>query len=201
MRAQRWAAGALLIAVMSIYSPDVSAQVLTTGNGVCKPCGHSELDTQRYVNSFLNQMFFPNSVLRRAGIATSLYMLTATYTMTGNRSPDPGFSSVTIAITAEIEKALPTGRYRVTVTTPGGETSTKTYAIGASRFNVHQAYKPGAVRGISSVVGIAKPARVGPPGRIGQYIGGSHGPQGRARCSRSRVEARGNETIAWCSRT
>ena len=200
MRAQKWAAVALILAVTSIYSPNVSAQVLTTGEGVCKLCGDSELDTQRYVNSFLNQLFFPNTLPRRAAIAASLYMLTATYTMTGNLAPNPNLASVTIAITAELNKVIPTGRYKVTVTTPGGKTETKTYAIGNSRFSVKNGYKPGAVRDNVNPIGAGGNGHSGPPNRNGQYWRGSRGPQRPAKCSRARVEERGNETIAWCSR-
>lgn len=199
MRAQKWAAVALILAITSLYSPNASAQVFTTGKGVCRLCGDSELDTQRYVNSFLNQLFFPNTLPRRAAVATSLYMLTATFTMTGNLAPNPNLASVTIAITAELEKALPTGRYKLTVTTPGGNTVTQTYAIGSTRFSVKHGYKPGAKRRVVNPVGLGHGGHSGPPDRNGQLQGGSRGPRGPARCSRARLEARGNETIAWCS--
>lgn len=189
-------ASVLLLAAMQ--TPIASAQVIiTTGEGVCPQCGHSELDTQRYVNSFLNQLFFPPSAPRRAGIAASLYLLTATFTVHGRQSPDPQFASVTIAITAEVKNALPTGLYHVTFTTPGGDTKTKTYAIGSRRFSVRGEYAPGARR--TKRLGIGNSGRPRPPGHSSSGPGPGPDPRRPARCSRARLEARGNETIAWCS--
>ena len=204
MRALRLATVAISLLFVSLHAPIANAQIFDTGVGVCRFCGHSELDTQRYVNSFLNQLFFPNSALRRGVIAGDLYLLTATYTMYGRLSPDPVFSSVTIAITAEIKNVLPTGQYHVTVTTPGGTTSTETYAIGSERFSVMEDYEPGARRvdeddsdrGADSGTG-GSGGRSGPPTGGGPQIrGGSRGP---AKCSRSRRVDRRNETIVWCS--
>ena len=146
MKAPRLAAVAIVLLLSIAYAPATTAQVLGTGSGVCLRCGHSELDTQRYVNSFLNQLFFPYSAIERAAIAASLYPLTATFEMTGLRSPDLNFNSVTIAITAEVKNLLPTGNYHITVTTPGGTTSTNTYAIGDTRFSVTHDYAEGARR-------------------------------------------------------
>ena len=207
MRAARLVTVAAFLLVAFSYAPSVSAQVLfSTGIGVCRPCGHAELDTQRYVNSFLNQLFFPNTALRRTSIAASLYMFTATYTMHGRLSPDPVHSSVTIAITAEVRNAIPTGNYHVTTTTPDGKTDTKTYTIGNIRFNTKGKYAPGARRADSNkgggrtigggAAGSGSSGRSGPPGSTGRNQGGSGQP---ANCSRSRMEARGNETIVYCS--
>jgi hypothetical protein len=202
MRALRLATVAATLLVISIQAPTANAQIFDTGVGVCRWCGHSELDTQRYVNSFLNQLFFPRSALRSGVIAGDLYFLTATYTMYGRVSPDPVFSSVTISITAEIKNVIPTGKYHVTVTTPGGVTSTETYAIGSERFSVVFDYAPGARRvdDDDSDIKVASGGgggRAGPPVRVGsQILAGSRGP---AKCSRSRREDRRNETIVWCS--
>lgn len=206
MRAARLATVAAFLLVAFSYAPSVNAQVLfSTGVGVCRACGHAELDTQRYINSFLNQLFFPNTALRRTSIAASLYMFTATYTMHGRLSPDPGHSSVTISITAEVRNAIPTGNYHVTATTPGGATHSKIYPIGDVRFNTKGKYAPGARREDSdkgqgrSTGGGAGPGgngRSGPPGSNGRNQGGSGQP---ANCSRSRMVARGNETVVYCS--
>jgi hypothetical protein len=200
MRAGRLAAVALFAIISSAHSSPAQAQVIfSTGDGVCKLCGHSELDTQRYVHSFLNQLFFPNSVPRRTAVAASLYLLTATYTMQGLRSPDPNFASVTISITAEVKNLLPTGNYHVTFTTPGGKTGTETYAIGKRKFSVRGKYAPGAVRDESE--GLVGGGSSGPGGRSRPAPGGLS-PQSKhtpAACSRSRMEARGNETIVYCS--
>jgi hypothetical protein len=204
MRALRLATVAASLFIISIQTPTANAQIFDTGVGVCRLCGHSELDTQRYVNSFLNQMFFPRSALRSGVIAADLYLLTATYTMYGRLSPDPSFSSVTVSITSEIKNVLPTGKYHVTVTTPGGVTSTEIYAIGRERFSVMDVYEPGARRvdedDDSSDVSVASGGsgvRSGPPIRVGSQIrGGSRGP---AKCTHLRREDRRNETIVWCS--
>lgn len=216
MRVLRLASVALALSVTALQAPEANAQIVTTGKGVCHLCGHAKLDTQRYVNSFLNQLFFPNSAVRRASVSASLYLFTATYTMYGRLSPDPQFNSVAIAITAEIKNAVPTGKYKVTVTTPDGTTTTKTYAIGAERFSVRHDYAPGAIEAGSA-------RQPGPGGKAGggSGAGGHAGPgsDGRtgippstnpgygpgrggrpAKCSRSRREDRGNETILWCSR-
>lgn len=203
MRALRLATVAVLLSFTVLQSPAADAQILTTGEGVCRVCGHSEIDTQRYVNSFLNQMFFPNRFDTRTAVAASLYLLTATYTMHGRLSPEPNLSSVTIAITAEVANALPTGRYRVTTTTAGGETSTKTYAIGSERFSVFYPYAPGALNSARDQV--ANPGGGGSGGRSGPQTSGGPGgirggSRGPAKCSRSRREDRRNETIVWCSR-
>ena len=59
MTAARLATVAAVLLLSSLYTPAANAQTLaTTGKGLCRVCGHSELDTQRYVNSFLNQLFF-----------------------------------------------------------------------------------------------------------------------------------------------
>lgn len=207
MRAARLATVAALLFISFSHAPPAKAQVLfTTGTGVCHLCGHSELDTERYVHSFLNQLFFPRSVARRTSIAASLYLLTATYTMNGRLSPDPRYSSVTIAITAEVKNLLPTGNYHLTVTTPGGKTSKDTYAIGAERFSVTKPYLPGAKRkssggavgsGGTGSTGSGGRPRSGPAGGGVNTSGGNRRPAG---CSRSRMEARGNETIVYCSR-
>lgn len=206
MRALRSASFALLVTSALLAAPVANAQILTSGVGVCRLCGHSDLDTQRYVNSFLNQLFFPNSTVRRASIAGSLYLFTATFTMYGRLSPDPLYASVTIAITAEVKNAVPTGKYRVTVTTPGGETTTETYAIGAERFSVWHPYAPGAIEardGHASGPGGKGSGGPGSSGRSGPATSGSAVGPGSgnrpARCSRSRVESRRNETIVWCS--
>lgn len=204
MRALRLATIAAFLLFAFSHSPLAKAQVIfSTGTGVCHLCGHAELDTQRYINSFLNQLFFPDSVLRRTSIATSLYLLTATYTMYGSLSPDPAHSSVTISITAEIKNAIPTGNYHVKTTTPGGEIHKDTYSIGKERFNVRGSYAKGAKRkrsgnngGVGSL-GSGGRGGFAPPGRPAQLGGGNSGPAG---CSRSRMEARGNETIVYCSR-
>ncbi len=197
MRALRLATVAVSLLIVSNFTPIANAQILDTGDGLCRPCGHSEYDTQRYVNSFLNQMFFPKSALRSATIAASLYFFNGTYTMYGGRSQDPDFSSVTIAITAELKGALPTGNYRVVVTTPGGETTTSVYVIGNTRFRILGRFVPqdGSSRDNSFGVGSAGRSRP-PTGGGPQSRGGSRGP---AKCSRSRREDRRNETITWCS--
>lgn len=209
MRAARLATVAVFLLFAVAYTPAANSQVLfTTGVGVCKECGHSELDTQRYINSFLNQLFFPESGLSRTAIAASLYTLTATYTIYGRLSPDPNHSSVTIAITAEVKAAIPTGRYHVSVTTPAGTTQEKTYPIGSEPFSVTGEYAPGAKRKgrrgsrdkrIATGGSGSGPAAQGgysPAGWISRSGGGGRGP---ASCSRSRMEARGNETIVYCS--
>ncbi len=193
MRAPRLATIAVLFAIISIYTPSANAQVFDSGVGRCGLCGHSERDTQRYINSFLNQMFFPRSLKNRAFVAANLYLLTVTFTMHGNKSPDPNYASVTIAITAEVKNALPTGSYHVTATTPGGKTLSGTYAIGDTRFRV-----------IDVPVGRMVLTRTGADdGRTGAPTSGSSQIQARtrgpAKCSRSRREDRHNETIVWCS--
>ena len=197
MRALRLATIALLLSVVSIHAPLANAQIFDTGVGRCGLCGHSERDTQRYVNSFLNQLFFPRSVPARSFVAANLYLLTATFTMHGTRSPDPNFASVTIAITAEVKSALPTGNYRVTVTTPGGKTSTATYVIGDTRFRVIGPLHFGAESSSGRGIEVGRSGHSGPPTRVGGQIRSSS--FSRARCSRSRREDRGNETIVWCS--
>jgi len=206
MRALRLATVALVLSTALLQAPAANAQIVTSGIGVCRLCGHSELDTQRYVNSFLNQLFFPQSATRRAAIATSLYLLNATYTVYGRLSPDSQFNSVTISITAEVKNAIPTGKYRVTVTTPSGTTSTKTYAIGAERFSVRHPYVAGALendRTNRRVPGGNGGGGPGSVGRSGPHTGGSPGASPRggrsAKCSRSRVTHRGNETTVYCS--
>lgn len=198
MRALRLATIAVFLSIVSFHTTTANAQIFDTGEGRCGRCGHSERDTQRYVNSFLNQLFFPRSLPARGFVTANLYLLTATYTMHGGRSPDPNFASVTIAITAEVKNALPTGSYRVTVTTPGGKTSTETYAIGNTRFRVMGPPDSRAEPGAGSSIGVGSGGHSGPPtgGGPGQTQGGS---RGSARCSRSRREDRGNETIVWCS--
>jgi hypothetical protein len=206
MRALRLATVAASLIIISVHAPVAHAQIFNTGVGVCRSCGHSELDTQRYVNSFLNQLFFPRSTLRSSIIAADLYLLTATYTMYGRLSPDPVFSSVTIAITAEIKNALPTGKYHVTVTTPGGVTSTRIYAIGGKRFSVAHEYEDGAKRvdeddsdsGSGGGIG-GSGGRSGPPVSRGPQVGGAG--RGAARCSQSRRQDLSRETILWCSAT
>jgi len=207
MRAGRLATVATLVLVGYLSAPPAKAQVIfSTGVGVCKECGHSELDTQRYVNSFLNQLFFPQSVVNRTAVAASLYLLTATYTIHGRLSPDPQFSSVTITITAEIKKALPTGSYHVTVVTPGGKSLAAVYPIGSEPFSVDGRYAPGAKRR-----GKRKTRAVGSggsgPGSHGGYPSpnsthsGRDGSRSSNGCRRSRLEARGSETILYCSAT
>ena len=208
MRALRLATIATVLSMTLLQTPAANAQVLDVGTGVCRPCGHADLDTQRYVNSFLNQMFFPNRPATRAAVATSLYLFTATYTMYGRVSPDPAFSSVTIAITAEVKNAIPTGKYHVTVTTPSGETTTKTYAIGARLFSVRHDYAPGAVDeskidrssgpGGRGAHGPGSSGRSGPTASNGPRSG-SRGSGRPAKCSHSRVSYRRNETIVHCS--
>jgi hypothetical protein len=194
MRAIRLATVAVFLAFISVQSTTVSAQILDTGEGRCGLCGHSEHDTQRYVNSFLNQMFFPHNGSVRVFVAANLYLLSGTFTMHGNKSPDPNFDRVTIAITAEVKSALPTGNYRVTVTTPGGQTSTKLYAIGDTRFVVTGNLN---FREETSSGGGAGGGRAAPPTSGGTAVrGGSRGP---AKCSQSRREDRRYETILWCS--
>lgn len=208
MRALRLATIATVLLITLLQTPAANAQVLDIGKGVCPPCGHAELDTQRYVNSFLNQMFFPNRPATRAAVATSLYLFTATYTMEGRVSPDPAYSSVTIAITAEVKNAIPTGKYHVTVTTPSGDTTSKTYAIGSRPFSVRHAYADGAVdesktgrsagSGSGGRNGPGSSGRSGPPASKGP----SSGPRGSgraAKCSRSRVTYRRNNTTIHCS--
>jgi hypothetical protein len=197
MRALRLATVALLLSVVSIHTPIANAQIFDTGEGRCVPCGHSERDTQRYVNSFLNQLFFPRSAPARGFLAANLYLLTATFTMHGNQSPDPNFASVTIAITAEVKGALPTGNYRLTVTTPGGKTSTDTYVIGDTRFRVMGPLNPREESRSGAGFGFGSGGHSGPPIRVGSQIRSSS--RSRARCSRSRREDRLNETILWCS--
>jgi hypothetical protein len=197
MRSLRLATVAVLLSIISIHTTSANAQILDTGEGRCGRCGHSERDTQRYVNSFLNQIFFPNSVLRRGTIAASLYLFSGTYTMYGGRSPDPNFASVTIAITAELKGALPSGNYRVVVTTPGGKTSTESYAIGNVRFRVIGPLYSRVGRGSGSRAGAGGGGHSGPSTGMGTPI--RPGNRSPAKCSRSRREDRGNETIAWCS--
>jgi hypothetical protein len=207
VRALRVTALVLLLSTTLLETPVAQAQIVTSGVGVCHLCGHSELDRSRYVNSFLNQLFFPNSTVRRASIAGSLYLFTATFTMYGRLSPDPLYASVTIAITAEVKNAIPTGKYRVTVTTPSGETTTAIYAIGAERFSVRHPYAPGAIgdnarqtvgSGSKGGGGPGSAGYSGPPATGGSTAG--VGRSGRpAKCSRSRIESRRNETIVWCS--
>ncbi len=197
MRALRLATIAALVLIISIHSPIANAQIVDTGEGYCSRCGHSETDTQRYVNSFLNQMFFPKSVLRSASIAASLYFFSGTYTMYGGRSPDPGFDSITIAITAELKGAVPTGSYRVVVTTPGGQSSTDTYAISDERFRILGRLAPRERTSTDDSTGVGSGGHSGPPGGGGPQVRG--GNRGSAKCSRRRREDRGNETIAWCS--
>ena len=197
MRALRLAAVAVVLSIVSIHSTTANAQILDTGEGRCSLCGHSERDTQRYINSFLNQLFFPRSGLARGFVAANLYLLSGTFTIHGDRSPDPNFDRVTIAITAEVKNALPTGNYRLTVTTPGGKTSTQLYAIGDTRFRVigRLVFREDERSGRST--GVGSSGRSGPPTRVhGQVRAGS---RGRAKCTRSRREDRGNETIVWCS--
>lgn len=197
MRALRLATVAVSLLVVSLHMPVASAQILDIGEGVCKRCGHSETDTQRYVNSFLNQLFFPKSILRSASIAASLYLFNGTYTMYGARSADSDFDSVTIAITAELKGAVPTGNYRLVVTTAGGRTSTNTYAIGAQRFPVLGRIRPPSQSSSDNSAGVGSGGRSGPPTGGGPQIrGGSRGP---IKCTRGRTEHRRNETIAWCS--
>ncbi len=208
MRALRLAAVAIMLLTAILQSQTVHAQILDTGTGVCRPCGHSELDTQRYVNSFLNQLFFPNKPATRAAVATSLYLFTATYTMHGLRSPEPAYSSVTIAITAEVKNAIPTGKYHVTVTTPSGESTNKIYAIGSRPFSVRHEYPPGAIyeseSDKSSSSGSGGRNGPGTSGRSGPPTGGGPrsgpGASGRpAKCTRSRVTFRRNNTTVYCS--
>ena len=208
MRSLRLATIATVLSMTLLQTPAANAQVLDVGDGVCPQCGHAELDTQRYVNSFLNQMFFPNSAARRAAVATSLYLFTATYSMHGSLSPDPNYASVTIAITAEVKNAIPTGKYHVTATTPSGDTTTKTYAIGARRFSLRHDYAPGAIKDSErdQRTGPGSIARNGPGsgGRSRPPTGGGprSGPTGSgrpAKCTRSRVSFRRNETIVYCS--
>jgi hypothetical protein len=199
MRALRLAAVAVLLSITSIHAPLANAQILDSGVGRCLMCGHSELDTQRYVNSFLNQMFFPRTLLGRAFVAGNLYILSATFTMHGSQSPDSDFASVSIAITAEVKNALPTGNYHVTVTTPGGKTSKATYVIGDTRFSVNYAYVSGAVSNGARRTGSSRVGYSGPPTSSGPWQNRGR-PRGSAKCSHSRREDRGNETIAWCSR-
>jgi len=198
VRALRLATVAVFLSLVLIQPTTANAQIFDTGEGRCGLCGHSERDTQRYVNSFLNQMFFPKSVPRSLTIAASLYFFNGTYTMYGGRSPDPNFASVTIAITAEVKGALPTGNYRVTATTPGGKTSTKTYVIGDKPFRVIGRLAPRANSGSGNGIGLGSGGRSGPPTSVGRQPRASS--RGSARCSRSRREDRGNETIARCSR-
>lgn len=210
MRALRLATIAVVLSLSVGHAPVAKAQIITSGVGVCTLCGHADLDTQRYVNAFLNQMFFPESAARRASIATSLYLFTATFTMYGRLSPDPQFTAVTIAITAEVKNAIPTGKYRVTATTPSGKTETKTYAIGSEYFSTWHSYAPGAIegRGLRRIrpgdkSGPAGPGGPGSRGHSGPPANGGpgSGPGGGrpAKCSRSRVTHRGNETTVWCS--
>jgi hypothetical protein len=188
---------AVSLLVVLMHTPIANAQIFNTGVGRCVKCGHSELDTQRYVNSFLNQLFFPRNIFYRGAVAGNLYLLVGTFTMHGSRSPDSDFASVTIAITAEVKNALPTGNYHVSVTTPGGKTSKEIYVIGVTRFSVDHDYEPGAARDV------ARGSRANASGRTGS----PHTPRYRpripnhnpAKCSRSRREDRGNETIVWCS--
>lgn len=196
MTLRRVAPVAIMALVLSLNISTASAQIFDTGQGVCRWCGHSEKDTKRYVNWFLNELFFyPGRVqqkLARAGIATSLYLFTATFDIYGAVSPSSKYNVVTIAITAEIKKGIPTGRYMVTATTKGGKTSTKAYAIGNSKYSVGYGYARGAVQGGGSG---------GSVGRSGPPSGGSYIPPKRgARCSRSRRVDAGNETIVFCSR-
>ncbi len=197
MRALRVATIATFLLIVSVHAPIANAQIIDTGEGRCSRCGHSEFDTQRYVNSFLNQLFFPKSFLRSASISASLYFFNGTYTIHGGRSPDPDFDSVTIAITAELKGAVPTGNYRVVVTTPGGQTLTDTYAISDERFRVLGRLVPPEDSSTDNSTGVGSSGSSGPPSSGGTHIrGGSRGP---AKCSRSRREDRRNETITWCS--
>lgn len=197
MRAVRMASVAVFLMIAATHPATVNAQILDTGEGVCSRCGHSERDTQRYVNSFLNQLFFPRSGLARVVVASNLYLLSGTFTVHGDRSPDPNFDRVTISITAEVKNALPSGNYRVTVTTPGGQTSTKLYAIGETPFRVIGRINfQDEPRAVGS-------NRSGGNDRSGPPSGGSARPRtpngSPAKCSHKRREDRGNETIAWCS--
>ena len=197
MRPLRLATIALFLSIILIQATTANAQILDTGEGRCGLCGHSERDTQRYVNSFLNQMFFPRTALNRSFVATNLYILTATFTMVGNRSPDINYASVTIAITAEVKSALPTGSYRVTVTTPGGKSVTELYAIGDTPFRVIGRLRFEEERSPRSGPGSGSSGRSGPPiGGPVQATGGSHRS---ARCSHSRRQDLSKETVLWCS--
>jgi hypothetical protein len=199
MSAAKLAIAALLLAAHGLSSTEGNAQIFDTGEGTCMKCGHSELDTQRYVNSFLNQLFYyPDPIQQaaaRTAIAASLYGLTATFEMHGNLSPDPVYSSVTIAITAEVKSALPTGSYKVTVTTPGGTSIAKVYALGNNKFDVDYPYAPGARRGGGGGGG-GGPG--GPRGPDQSDPGGGGG--GAAKCTRTRYEERGHDMTVWCSR-
>jgi len=177
----------VLLALHGLSLHDVDAQIFDTGEGTCMKCGHSELDTQRYVNSFLNQLFFYPDPLQQAAartaIAAALYGLTATFDMHGNLSPDPHYASVTIAITAEVKSGLLTGSYKVTVTTPGGLTIQKVYAIGNNKFDVSYPYAEGARQSVSG---------------DGLTVGsGPDGGTSGATCTRTR-EDRGDDTTVWC---
>ena len=204
MRAARLATVATLVLAGYLCASPAHAQVIfSTGVGVCKQCGHSERDTQRYVNSFLNQLFFPQSVVNRTAVAASLYLLTATYTIHGRLSPDPQYSSVTITITAEIKNAIPTGSYRVRAVTPSGKIVEDTYPIGREPFSVSDPYAPGAKRRGKKTLGIGG-SGTGPgirdsypPPNWTRTLRGSGGQP--AGCGRARLEARGNETILYCS--
>ena len=207
MRAARLATVATLVLAGYLCASPAHAQVIfSTGVGVCKQCGHSERDTQRYVNSFLNQLFFPQSVVNRTAVAASLYLLTATYTVHGRLSPDPQYSSVTITITAEIKNAIPTGSYHVTVVTPGGKVVKDIYPIGSEPFSVNGRYAPGAKRR-----GKTKSRSIGGSGSGPGVHGGYPGPgstnttrdttRNSNGCRRSRLEARGIETILYCLAT
>ncbi len=198
MRALRLATVAAVLLIASAQTPIANAQILDTGEGRCSRCGHSEQDTQRYVNSFLNQLFFPKSMLRSASIAASLYLFNGTYTIHGARSPDSNFDSVTIAITAELKGALPTGNYRVVVTTPGGRTSTQTYAIGDERFKVVGILVPRFESSADKSTDAGSGGPSGPPsgGGPGKSQGGS---RTHARCSHSRRQDLSKETVLWCS--
>ena len=189
MRLLRLATIALVFSFLSMQAPTANAQILDSGVGHCKLCGHSERDTQRYVNSFMNQMFFPRSSAKRSFVAVNLYLLNATFTMHGHRSPDPDFASVTITITAEVKNALPTGNYRVTATTPGGKTSTKLYAVGDVPFVVDDRLDHDRDR--SSGNRSQPPASGGPAVRMNQA-------NRTTRCGRTRrVDLRYN-TILYC---
>jgi hypothetical protein len=185
MSAAKLAIAALLFAAHGLSSTEGIAQIFDTGQGTCMKCGHSELDTQRYVNSFLNQLFYyPDPVQQaaaRAAIAAALYGLTATFEMHGNLSPDPIYSSVTIAITAEVKSALPTGSYKVTVTTPGGTSTTKVYALGYNKFDVNYPYAEGARESVEGG---------------GSTRSGS--PTGSTTCTRTRREDRDNDITIRC---
>lgn len=203
MRLPRVAPVAITMIVLLMPVSDASAQIFDNGRATCRWCGHSERDTQRYVNWFLNELFFYPGRVRQAtartAISVSLYLFTATFDIHGSLSPSRRYDTVTIAITAEVKKGIPSGRYIVTATTPGGKTSTKPYAIGNKRFSLSKAYAKGAVRNNGSGGrGGGGTGRSGPPPSDGG--GSNRRPRGGAKCSRSRRVDVGNETILFCSR-